>query len=200
MNDVLIAPSGEETPPRVGQLIESANRMVQNAFGMDADMSTASTSLLDQLLRGSVATKARDARRTDIDAIGCFFGEIARRHLSGRWVIDGDCPSNWRIELGPCFLHFKPVGMTGECVAACESPEYDGAFGTLTETHVELETRLSEAPPLSENEYFTLGGRLEVLSLVVDWLVAKRLTAGEKRPYTAEDYLAVFRAVENPAH
>lgn len=180
-----------DLPREAAHLIAQANKMVTDALGVAPDLTPETLPLLDGFLRTTAEDLPRSEREKLIDAIGCYFGEVARRKLDGRWTVVGSTPHDWRIELTSCFLHFSPVGMVGEVLIRCESEDYDGTFSTLDQVRPDLEAMLNAAPPLSEDEYYSTSGRLETLTLVADWLVGQHLAAGRKpRSYSAEDYRA----------
>ncbi len=179
----------ERTPEAVDDLIELARAMVARVIGVEPDLTPETLPLLDRYLQTIPDDAAAETRDLVLAAIGCYFGEVARRALSGRWVLSGERPGAWRIELEPCFLYFHPVGMAGEVMLGRESDAHDGSFATLDELRDELFEMLAQAPPLPEGEYYSLSGRIEVLQLAADWLVGRRLsTDSAAEPYSAEDY------------
>jgi hypothetical protein len=183
----------ERCPEAVDDLVELARSMVGRVLGVEPDLTPETLPLLDQYLRGVPDDATEEVRALAIAAVGCYFGEVARRTLSGRWVLCDDGPSSWRIELEPCFLYFHPVGMAGEVLLGRESDAHNGSFATLDELRDDLFQMLASAAPLPEGEYFSLAGRIEVLELAADFLVARRLASGRPAlPYSAEDYRSVL--------
>jgi hypothetical protein len=179
----------EEIPSEVEALARRAAEQIDALYGITPEFDEASLALLDDLLANRLREMQRHERDAMLAAIGCYFGEVVRRRLNGRWAIPGNDPLRWRIELEPCFLHLSPIGMAGECLLGCEGDAYDGTFATREAVRSELEERLRRAPPLSEAEYYSLSGRLEVLELVADWLVAKQLVSADgARSFGPEDY------------
>ena len=177
-------------PAEVRQQLNAAREAVRVAYGVDLDFSAAALSLLDELLRSFVSGLSKDNRESLLDAVGCYFGEVVRCLLNGFWLIHGPQPRDWRIGLTSCFLHFTPVGMAGECLVGCETDQYDGTFEIMEMHHEALAKRLDRAPPVTEVEYYSLSGRLEGLTLVADWLVAKQLTEGEPSLFGEQNYRA----------
>lgn len=178
-------------PPEVQRLIDRGREAVTEAFGVQPDMTPETLPLADGFLREVAASAHPSHRERLLTAIGCYFGEVVRRKLDARWAVDGSDPHQWRIELRSCFLYFSPVGMAGEVMFGCETPEHDGSFGTHDDTHDDLAQMLAAAAPYSEDEYYSLSGRVDVLELVSDWLVARRLVQARghrPEPLTAEDY------------
>jgi hypothetical protein len=183
----------ESTPEAVADLVELARSAVTRVIGVEPDLTPETLPLLDQYLRTVPEDATAEVRSLVLASVGCYFGEVARRSLSGRWVLSDGGPSAWRIELEPCFLFFHPVGMTGEVMLGRPSDEHDGGFATLDSLRDDLFEMLELAPPLPEGEYYSLAGRIEVLELAADWLVGRRLASDSAaEPYTAQDYLEVL--------
>lgn len=179
-------------PQAVSERLELAKSELQGAFGIELDFGDASLALVDCYLATRLAEATSERRPALLEAMGCYFGEVARRLLAGRWRVFGDSPLLWRIELSACYLYFHPIGMAGEVLLGCESDRYDGSFATLDELRAPLEERLSMAPPLSESAYYSLSGRMETLQLVADWLVARQLLSSEgPRRYGPKEYDAI---------
>ena len=180
-----------ETPQDVQDLVHVAHCAVSDAIGITPDLSQDTLPLFDTLLRNEVAN-TQGARRTELlVAVAAHFGEVCCRLLDGRWAFPSSDPRTWRVELRACFLYFYPLGMAAEVMLGCESPDYDGSFGTLDALHADLSTMLAGAAPMSEEAYFSLGGRIEVLQLVADWLTSNRLVEGRGvalEPFSADDY------------
>jgi len=186
-NDVL---ANGEIPPAVGPHFTRAIELIRGAFGVAPDYAPETLPLADAYLRTVASAVPKDRRSEIVEAVGCYFGEVARRQLAGRWaLLCADQPQSWRIELVDCFLHFSPVGMVGEVVVGCESDEYDGSFATTDQQHDALAEMLANAPPITEEEYYSLCGRLEILVRAADWLITTNLAAGNKpHHFSPEDY------------
>jgi hypothetical protein len=161
---------------------------VTEVVGVEPDLTPETLPLVDQYLRQMPSDAPSEARQLAIAGAGCYFGEVARRLLHGRWVLPDPAPSSWRVELVSCFLYFSPVGMAGEIQSRGESEEDDGSFATAVEQREDLHQMLAAAAPFSEDEYYSLSGRIDVLQLAADWLVGRRLSSGSPRTYSAEDY------------
>jgi len=175
----------------VTEALEEVESCVAAALGVAPDLTPETLPLLDAFLRTVVAGKDAEERRLLLAAVGGYFGEVARRHLDGRWVVESADAGSWRVELNGCFLYFWPVGMAAEVLQGGETEEYDGSFATLDELHDGLAEVLANAAPVSHDDYYSLAGRIDVLELAVEWLTRKRLWLADgarPTPYTAEDY------------
>lgn len=183
------------TPSQVQDLIQMASANVTSVVGVEPDFTPETLPLVDQYLRQVPQDATAEVRSLVVASVGCYFGEVLRRLLNGRWAAAGDDPRAWRVELINCFLYFFPVGMAGEVMAGGATEEYNGSFSTLSALREELTEALDQAAPLPVDEYYSLAGRVDVIHLAADWL-AGRAQASEREPYTctAEDYAAVVEA------
>ena len=118
-------------PTEVEDLAMMACRNVQRVIGVEPDFTHETLPLVDQYLRELPHDSPAEEIEQALATVGCYFGEVARRLLDGRWAITTDPPRKWRVELINCFFHFRPVGMAGEVFYREVSDEYDGAFATL---------------------------------------------------------------------
>ena len=166
-----------------------ACRNVQQVIGVEPDFTPETLPLVDQYMRQLPADSPAEVVELVLATVGCYFGEVVRRLLNGRWAITGDAHDRWRVELINCYFHFRPVGMTGEVYSRGTDERYDGVFSTRDEVWEGLSLALAGATPMPEDEYYSLAGRVDVLELAVDWLTGRELATGEPpRTYTAEDY------------
>jgi hypothetical protein len=120
-------------------------------------------------------------------ALGAYFGEVAIAKFGGRWVLDGDDPAGWRVELEPAELRFWPVGMAAAALRGEEVPGYDASFVTRPEWMGPVGDALAAAPPVDEAYYYSLTGRLEILAEVVDLLAELARQAEEKADRPVEE-------------
>jgi hypothetical protein len=153
---------------------------------------------------------------------GAYFGELIRREIGANWVGDGEDPRRLRLLLTPQLVHFAPVDMAFAAIlgasekAELEQYGLDTAFnfpeipadppdendldeddaetGTLRVPDSEwIRTRLSEMPPMSEDEFVSLTGRFETLRLVLGLLAERHASEGRQpRTYALADYLGVL--------
>ena len=178
-------------PREVQDLVETAQRAVAEVVGVEPDLTPETLPLVDRYLRVVAPDTHEDVLEPVLASVGCYFGEVVRRKLNGRWAILDGGPGKWRVELTNCFLHFRPVGMAGEVYLQAQSEHYDGSFATLDEHSDAMAEMLGEAAPRTEEEYFSLSGRVEVLQLAADWLVGRLLAKGKRPRYqSAEEYSA----------
>jgi hypothetical protein len=179
----------DELPPEVEDLLRMVRSNVLKVIGVEPDLTPETLPLVDEYLRRVPADASDEVQQLVVSTVSAYFGEVARRRLNGRWTLRSSHPADWRVELVCCFLHFSPFGMVGEVLNGAESDDYDGSFSTLDEVNDALNAMLSAAPPVPEEEYYSLCGRIDILQLVADWLVGHAVASGkEKRSWSAEDY------------
>lgn len=171
--------ANSDTPEAQKPFIEGAIDRIQTEYGAKLDFSPDTLPFVDAYLRKIAEELSARDRAEAVEEMGCYFGEVLRRLLNGRWADEDNDPARWRIELLPCFLYFYPVGMAAEVVMHCESEDYDGSFATNKEMHQKLEEKIEELAPMSEDDYFSLCGRFDILQTVAEFLITQRLVSNE---------------------
>lgn len=168
----------DTAPAEVLALADLGRRVVADRLGVAPDGTPETLPLADAFLRTAAAEAAPRDRHQLVLAVGCYFGEVARRHLQGRWAAPlGPDPSGWRVDLPTGGLSFSPVGMAAEALSGCETPGYDGALAAEDAVRADLAAMLEHALPLEEDEYYSLAGRIEVLEQIADWLTARAVNS-----------------------
>lgn len=160
-------------PASVQSFVDAAHRFVQRALGVDLDGSEASLAFVDHYIEKSARAEALKPEVLALvaPALGAYLGQVAIARFGGRWVIEGDDPTTWRVELTPAPLHFCPVGMAAEALRGGEVEGYDGSFATRDDLMGPLLQALESSPPVDEAYYYSLTGRLETLAHALDLLV-----------------------------
>jgi hypothetical protein len=140
--------------------------------------------------------------------VGAWFGELVRQEVGGTWIGDGKDPRRLRLLLEPQFLYFSPIDLTYEAIFVGEpapddpripdGAEIDGAFhlrkraldGEQESEHEWVSERLAEAAPVPEDQFYSLTGRFETLTLILELLASRALGQGrEPTPYHLNDYV-----------
>jgi hypothetical protein len=212
--------AGSSPAPRPGSsealvqaLAASFCEQIRRALAVELSYDTGPTALafVDHYL-----SLLRDETREPIVSLvaanaGAWFGELIRREVGGLWIGDGVDPRRLRLLLEPQFIYFAPVDMAYEAILSA-SPEpgdprvpegaiLDSAFNLRTEPitpgeaadHDWISERLAEAPPLPEDQFFSLTGRFEVLVQILELLAAREQQRGrEPTRYHLNDYLAAL--------
>lgn len=195
-------------PPRspealVGDLERNFRAQVKRALSVELDGSATSLAFVDHYL--SLARGETRAPILDLLAAGAgvYFGELVRREFGGGWVGPPDARA-LRLWLGAQFLHFSPVSLAYAAIRGGEpdDPSLDLALHLDDRPHEDpdqpddaawMAERLSAAPPLPEDQFFSLTGRFETIALIVELLVARAAQRGsDPRTYTLADYSHVL--------
>ena len=179
----------KNTPTYIESFVEAARTYVKRALadeegfdsGLGLDGSETSLAFVDHYIRktnlAQVAATSKEKATALMalvaPALGAYFGEIAIAKFGGQWQCPPDRehePADWRIVLETGGLEFSPVGMAAAALAGGDADGYDGSFTVRPDLMERLETALSESPPVDEDYYYSLTGRLETLSQVVELL------------------------------
>jgi hypothetical protein len=177
--------SGERARSAVPSLARECVADVSAALEIDLDYTADTLPLVDHFCRGLPrdAQVLERASRT----VGAYFGEVVRRRFGCRWHLSTESSLLWRLEFERCFLYFNPVGVVLELLFEGEVPGSNASFATWPDATEALVPLLDRMPPVSEEDYFKLATRFEVLETVVDFLMARK---DERQPelYDAEFY------------
>ncbi len=172
------------TPDEVQQFVEALRGYVARALGggVALDGSPTSLAFVDHYIAETAATKLDDAvMRLVAPALGAYFGEVAIQRFGGRWTLETSDPATWRVDLDPVELRFYPAGMAAEALAHDEVEGFDAGLQAKPELMGPLAEALGQSPPVDENYYYSLTGRLEVLEQAVDILVELERRRREER-------------------
>lgn len=161
------------TPASVQPFYDAARNYVQRAVGVELDDSEESLAYVDHYITATARAGALQAEALALvaPALGAYLGQVAIARFGGRWVVDGDDPAAWRVELSPAPLTFHPVGMAAEALRGEEVDGYDASFATRDDLMGPLFEALESSPPVDEAYYYSLTGRFETLAHALDILV-----------------------------
>ena len=197
----------KETPPEeINQLAGRCTTHVRNRTGVELDFQSETLSVLDFFIQdllkeegGGVLPEVGDHRRSEMmhlfaPSIGAYFGEVVRGLFPCRWRIDSEDPMKWTIEFDYVPLRFSPVGAAAEALVELDGRDLGCDLTTMPSETEALIERLEAAPPVPEEEYFSLTTRLEVLQIAVDWLRARLDddNPGRIKVYSKDDYDELF--------
>ena len=193
-------------PEEVAALAMRCVTHVQNRTGVSLDFQSETLSVLDYFIQdvlkeegGGIVPEVGDHRRADVmhlfaPTIGAYFGEVVRRMFPCRWRMDSEDPMQWTIEFEYVPLRFSPVGAAAEALVELDGRDLGCAIRTTQDEMEALIERLEAAPPVPEEEFFTLATRLEVLQIAVDWLRARLddENPGFLKRFSKDDYDEIF--------
>jgi hypothetical protein len=158
-------------PGAVFELAERAVDFVRTTMGLVLDYTGDTLPVLDHYLR-QVPEDQPDTVRLIAACAGAYFGEVIRRQLGGAWEDTTGEPAGWQLLLpGP--VRLQPVGVAGQAIIERDDDEaFDGGFAVPEAAQAAVEEALTARGDVSEEEFYSLSGRLEVLMLVTDVAVA----------------------------
>lgn len=209
----------------VAELIANFREQVRRAVGVELDDTETSLAFVDHYLRLARDEDREPIVKLVAAGAGAYYGELVARHLGASWIGDGKDPRRLRLLMTPIFLYFSPVDQAIEAIAGHEvepddprhpsdGPILDPGFhlrpsaqsrSDSSDEHRSgepsdadwLEERLSELPPVPEDEYHSLTCRFETLKLMLELLAAKHASQGrEPSELDIDDYLSVFATGE----
>lgn len=164
-------------PGAVFELAERAVEFVLRTIGLTLDYAPETLPALDHYLRQVPKDKPEVAALVAA-AAGAYFGEVARRALDGGWEGTKDPePMTWSLRLAGDVL-VRPIGVATEAIAE-DDTEGLGGFDVPDAVRPLIEEALDARGEVPEDEFYSLAGKLELLSYVVDLVVGARQQAAE---------------------
>jgi len=159
----------DDVPARVHEYAEQAVEYVRRALGVKLEYDSDTLPVLDHYLR-SVPEDQAAALKLVILTAGAYFGEVVRRRLGGRWETAGE-EAQWRVVL-PTGLNFSPLGFVASAILRAESEDIDSAIDAPARMRPYLQQALQRMGDVSEEDYYSLCGRLDTLEHLHEVLVA----------------------------
>jgi len=178
-------------PFPIDELSEACVRFVEAAVGVRLDFEPETLPVLDHYVatRRAELTDKPETMGLVARAVGAYFGEVVRRRLASFWHVAADDPSTWEIRLMPVYLAFHPVGVAYDAITHGDQDGPTEYLRIEDEDREAIESRLSELPPATEEEFFLLSTRLEVLEIAVDAIKARMMSSGlGEVSFTDADY------------
>lgn len=163
-------PQIDSCPAPVGEYADQAVEYVRRAVGMTLEYDSDTLPILDHYLRSEPVQKQATAVLIAV-AGGAYFGEVVRRRLGGHWNAPPDDPSSWRLTL-PGGLCFSPAALALAAIFRDETGDLDASFSGPAKLLEAVEQILERMGQVSEDEYYTLCGRLDTLEHVQAVLLA----------------------------
>jgi hypothetical protein len=162
----------EDVPARVREYADQAVEYVRRALGVTLEYDSNTLPLLDHYLRdvpqGEMQTAAL---QLVILTSGAYFGEVVRRRLGGRWDMSGETEAQWRVVL-PTGLNFSPLGFVASAITHSEGEDIDASIDAPQRMRPYLQQALQRMGEVSEQDYYSLCGRLDTLEHLHEVLVA----------------------------
>lgn len=197
-------PNGSSAPPllqpspaRLTELSHAACEYVARATSLDLDHSEESLAYVDhylRLVRDGTQLKPEVADLVAA-AMGVYLGETMIARFGGRWLaipmepshteqadtplLDSiDDPMGWRVELEAAPLVCDPLSWARQALRSDheEEDDADDSGGLVAPSSVmePLQAALARLPPVSEEYFYSLTGRFETVSYLVEILASLR--------------------------
>lgn len=164
--------SPAQQPPR--NVEEYAGRTVEyvrRALGVSLEYDSDTLPLLDHYL-GTVPADRPEMIELVVATAGAYFGEVVRRLIGGRWDGTTEEVAEWRIIL-PTGVQFSPAGFVAAAITRSEELEdFDSALDAPPRMRPYLADALQRMGDVTEDEFYSLCGRLDTLEHVHEVLVA----------------------------
>ena len=161
----MTTPSNLQAAPR--NVEEYAGRTVEyvrKALGLPLEYDSDTLPLLDHYL-GTVPADRPEMIELVVATAGAYFGEVVRRHIGGRWEGTTEEVAEWRIVL--------PAGFVAAAITRSEELEdLDSSLDAPPRMRPYLADALSRMGEVTEDDYYSLCGRLDTLEHVHEVLVA----------------------------
>lgn len=216
------APKPRTATDLVDELVILYRDQIKRVLNVELDDSPTALAFVDHHLRSAMAESRTPILALLAASAGAYYGEIVRREMGGTWIGDGKDPRRLRLLLDHQFIYFSPVDQALEAILGepvdLDDPRlgdtqgFDSAFRLrpvpqdddgledTDEAHEAnwLRARLSEVPPVPEDQLVSLTCRFETLALMLEMLATRQAAAGQKpKVLRVEDYVAAMAARAN---
>lgn len=184
------APPFEGVPAPLLELCQSLTDFVERAIGIRPDFTPETLPLVDHyvgLARKAVAERP-EALDLTAQALGAYFGEVVRRSLVGFWRVPSPNFHDWQLCGRAAFVAFNPIGIGYDALAQGQEHAGPNSQVKLAPEDVRaVSERLALLPPVSEEEYYSLSTRHEVLEITYEAVRAMATQRGYDETYFDED-------------
>lgn len=168
----MTAPSTVHAPPRnVEEYAGRTVEYVQRALGLPLEYDSLTLPLLDHYL-STVPRDRPEMIELVVATAGAYFGEVVRRHIGGRWDGTTEEVAEWRMIL-PTGVQFSPAGFVAAAITRTEElDDFDSGLDAPPRMRPYLAEALTRMGEVTEEEYYSLCGRLDTLEHVHAVLLA----------------------------
>lgn len=187
----------EGVPEPVIELALACVQYVQRSLHLELDFEPETLSLVDHYAR---QVRADLERRPELlgligPAVGAYFGEVVRRHLHGFWRVPSANMHDWQVCGKAAFLAINPIGVGYDAVTGGDSHEGPRSVLRLApEDRDRVRERFDALPPVSEDEYYALTTRLEVLEIAMEAVRGELVRRGyDEVEFDEQDYSSDLR-------
>jgi len=165
-----VRPDLPAAPANVQEYASRTVEYVRRALGLLLEYDSDTLPLLDHYLT-TVPTDQPAALELVITTSGAYFGEVIRRLIGGRWEFTAEPVSAWRMIL-PTGVQFSPAGFVAAAIARDDVDDFDTALDAPPRMRPYLAEALARMSDVSEEDYYSLCGRLDTREHVHEVLVA----------------------------
>ena len=166
----MAAPAPSDTPRRVHEYATQAVEYVRRAVGLELAYDSDTLPLLDHYLRSVPEDQPATVELVALTS-GAYFGEVVRRRLGGRWDTSAEDVMEWRIWL-PTGVNFSPIGFVAAAIVRTDLDDLDTGLDAPPRMLPYVEQTLARMGEVTEDDYYSLCGRLDTLEHVHEVLVA----------------------------
>ena len=167
-------PDADEAPPAIAQMADQARDYVTKAINFQVDGTHDTLPVVDHYL-SEVPKDQPVICELIASAVGCYFGEILREQFDARWVMEGDNPAAWRLEVTGCTVSLFPVGMAYQAMLGGQHEDrFDDSIHVDDEDKPGLAEALERVTKVRPEVYYSLCNRFDTLEYVVDLLMARQ--------------------------
>jgi hypothetical protein len=191
MSESALSASHEPAPTEVAELAEACIRYVEKATGIRLDYQPETLPVLDHYVasrRAEVLTRP-EAMSLVVRAVGAYFGEVFRRRVGAFWHVAGGDSSLWEVRARAVYLSFCPFAVAYDAIAHGDEGGPTSPFQLEDDDREAVDRRLAELPAVSEEEFYLLSTRLEVLDIAIDVAKSRMMGVGlGEVELTPDDY------------
>jgi hypothetical protein len=188
-------PEAQPAPPAVAELADACVRFVRSAVGVTLDFRPETLPVLDHYL-GTRRDELLMARSANPEAMGlvaraaaAYFGEVVRGHFPAFWYLPSEDPAQWELRFESVYLSVNPLAVVYDAISHGDEEGPIAYLELEDEDRDAVAVRLSELPPASDDEFFSLATRLEVLEIAADIIKARMMAAGlGEVAFSSDDY------------
>jgi hypothetical protein len=163
----------EQAPPAVAELAASCMRFVFARYKVPLDFTPDTLGVLDHYVKEAQRDlEVRPEGQALVEAtVGAYFGEVVRGVFPSSWRTDGTY-IEWRLSMSEVYLAFNPIGMAREALMLADAPGWHAHLAMHAAEEEHVERRLASLPGVTDEEYYALTTRFDVIELAVEALRA----------------------------
>ena len=169
--------ASSESPPQIREFADQAVEYVRRSVGLTVEYDSDTLPLVDHYLR-EVPDDNEAAQALIASATGAYFGEVVRHRLGGSWQLNSGDPEDWRFIL-PGGMCISPVGIAMAAMRRDDS--YDPGLDAPPKMMTHIEGALGRMGQTTEEDYFSLCGRLDTIEHIQTVLLAIAKSEADKQ-------------------